>query len=72
MLNKIKSNKIIKLQFTHPYVSVDHKLMVRGVARISKGANNFFFSNMEICMSQSEAMRIARGVWGHALGEKFF
>ena len=38
------------------------------------GAKKFFFSDLGICMSRSDmfAMRIARGVRGHAPPRKFF
>ena len=36
------------------------------------GGGKNFFSDLEICMSQSEAMRIARGVRVHAPPRKFF
>ena len=37
-----------------------------------RGGQEIFFSDLGICMSRSDMLRIARGVRGHAPPEKFF
>ena len=36
------------------------------------GGKNIFFSDLGICMSRSDMLRIAKGVRGHAPPRKFF
>ena len=59
-------------------ISFNYMCLYRGVPRIWEGGGQEFFFQIwnfacrEATAAHGEAMRIARGVWGHAPPRKFF
>ena len=53
---------------SHPFRIALHYITSGASPRFGRGGGKIFFSDLEICMSHGEAMRIAMWVRGHALG----